>query len=136
MIQKTVLPAPAKYSTGIMTTPTTKYTSVALVSLPGERERGRGGREREKYKRRWVGVRESQSDGHECSFLFSSPNSLIFSPLFLMDMNHHTTIQNASAKSRVGLVTLRKGGRKRRKRENIERKGAGKVTEDVVEGTI
>ena len=37
------------------------------------------------------------------------PNSLMFSPLFLMDMNHQMARQNATANRRVGLVTLHRG---------------------------
>ena len=38
------------------------------------------------------------------------PNSLMFSPLFLMAMSHQTARQNPSANSRTGLVTLWGGG--------------------------
>lgn len=42
----------------------------------------------------------------------------MFSPLFLMDMNHHTAMQKATANSSVGLVTLeREGGREGERRE-------------------
>ena len=34
------------------------------------------------------------------------PSSLMFSPLFLMAISHHTATQNARANSRTGLVTL------------------------------
>ena len=52
------------------------------------------------------------------------PSSLMFSPLFLMAISHHTAIQNARANSRTGLVTLREergekwgnGGKKRDKK--------------------
>lgn len=76
-----------------MTTPTTRYTSAALVSRP-----------------------EDKMYYHKvCDMLATIiPRSLIFSPLFLMDMNHHTATQKATAKSSVGLVTL------------IEREGYGR----------
>ena len=51
----------------------------------------------------------------------------MFSPLFLMDMNHHTATQKATANSSVGLVTLDREveGGKRERREGGRREGEG-----------
>ena len=52
---------------------------------------------------------------------YTVPSSLMFSPLFLMDMNHHITTQNARANSSSGLVTLCVCVRERERERERER---------------
>lgn len=63
----------------------------------------------------------------------------MFSPLFLMDMNHHTAAQKATANSSVGLVTLERevGGsgneaRERRGKRTERGREMGRVTREGI----